>query len=337
MTMYGQDHDVRWDGPRLIDVCSLSNGYPETVTCYAKDMSWTESVMEGLCNPAPSFEGNGELIAHAPQEDLSGYPAGYPSEFSSTADHHHGESSAALDWPGSSEWHSSSGIETGELSHEDFNHGFMPEMEDEPALYDEMGKRLNQMVPVPHVPKINGEIPSADEVSSDHERLLNRLQLYDLVELKILGDGNCQSVLIPFLSAVPFAVRSNIPDTRASQLCERPNSQSGLLVILLKLQPDLYANYVPMAYDDYLKKMSNNGEWGDHVTLQAAADCYGVRIIVVTSYKDTCYIEILPQFEKSNRIILLSFWAEVHYNSIYPSGESPVDGGKKKKKKSWWK
>ncbi|XP_041999284.1 OVARIAN TUMOR DOMAIN-containing deubiquitinating enzyme 12-like isoform X1 [Salvia splendens] len=322
MTMYGQDHDVRWDGPRLIDVCSLSNGYPETVTCYAKDMSWTESVMEGLCNPAPSFEGNGELIAHAPQEDLSGYPAGYPSEFSSTADHHHGESSAALDWPGSSEWHSSSGIETGELSHEDFNHGFMPEMEDEPALYDEMGKRLNQMVPVPHVPKINGEIPSADEVSSDHERLLNRLQLYDLVELKILGDGNCQ-----FRSLSDQIYRTP----------EHHNFVRDQIVNQLKLQPDLYANYVPMAYDDYLKKMSNNGEWGDHVTLQAAADCYGVRIIVVTSYKDTCYIEILPQFEKSNRIILLSFWAEVHYNSIYPSGESPVDGGKKKKKKSWWK
>lgn len=46
-------------------------------------------------------------------------------------------------------YHALAGIETGELSHEDVNHGFMPEMEDEPALYDEMGKRLNQMVPVP--------------------------------------------------------------------------------------------------------------------------------------------------------------------------------------------
>ncbi|KAG6410110.1 hypothetical protein SASPL_128159 [Salvia splendens] len=321
MPMYGQDHDVRWDGPRLIDVCSLSNGYPETVTCYAKDMSWTESVMEGLCNPEPCFEGNGEVITHAPQEDFSSFPAGYSSEFSSTADHHHGESSAALDWPGSSEWHSGSGIQTGELSHEDVNHGFMPEMEDEPALYDEMGKRLNQMVPVPHVPKINGEIPSADEVSSDHERLRNRLQVYDLVELKILGDGNCQ-----FRSLSDQIYRTQ----------EHHNFVRDQIVNQLKSQPDLYANYVPMAYGDYLKKMSKNEEWGDHVTLQAAADCYGVRIIVVTSYKDTCYIEILPQFEKSNRIILLSFWAEVHYNSIYPSGESPVDGGKKKKT-SWWK
>lgn len=135
-----------------------------------------------------------------------------------------------------------------------------------------------------------------------------------------------------------------------------------------------------------------NGEWGDHVTLQAAADwvltqpklflycikfackkkvslgileyeCgnwntflfvllllqFGVRMFVITSFKDTCYIEILPHLQKSNRrklptnmswfytikimsflcfnsccafesVICLSFWAEVHYNSIYPEG-----------------
>ncbi|XP_057798918.1 OVARIAN TUMOR DOMAIN-containing deubiquitinating enzyme 12-like isoform X2 [Salvia miltiorrhiza] len=317
MTMYEQDRDMRWDGFHLIDVCSLSNGYPETVTCYAKDLSWTESVTEGFCNPEPSFEENN---THAPQEDFSRFPAAYPSEFSSTADHHHGESSAALDWPGNSEWHSSSGLQAGELSHENINQDCVPEIEDEPALYDEMGKRLNQMVPVPHVPKINGEIPSADEVSSDHERLLNRLQLYDLVELKILGDGNCQ-----FRSLSDQIYRTP----------EHHNFVREQIVNQLKSQPEMYANYVPMAYGDYLKKMSKSGEWGDHVTLQAAADCYGVRIIVLTSFKDTCYIEILPQFEKSNRIILLSFWAEVHYNSIYPCGESPVEGGKKKKR-SWW-
>lgn len=110
MTMYEQDHDVRWDGLHLIDVCSLSNGYPETVTCYAKDMSWTESVTEGFCNPAPSFEGNGGDIANVPQEDFSRFPAAYPSEFSSTADHGDGQSSVALDWPGNSEWHSNSGM-----------------------------------------------------------------------------------------------------------------------------------------------------------------------------------------------------------------------------------
>ena len=84
---------------------------------------------------------------------------------------------------------------------------------------------------------------------------------------------------------------------------------------------------------------------------------FGIKIFVVTSFKDTCYIEILPQTEQksnrsklcfkhfvsfrfvssllnsskmindacsissvSNAAIFLSFWAEVHYNSIYPLG-----------------
>ncbi|XP_052482623.1 OVARIAN TUMOR DOMAIN-containing deubiquitinating enzyme 9-like [Gossypium raimondii] len=52
--------------------------------------------------------------------------------------------------------------------------------------------KLNDMVAIPHVPKINGVIPSVDEETSDHQRLHDRLQLYGLVENKVQGDGNCQ-------------------------------------------------------------------------------------------------------------------------------------------------
>ncbi|XBH64822.1 hypothetical protein VPH35_118517 [Triticum aestivum] len=54
------------------------------------------------------------------------------------------------------------------------------------------GARLNNMVPVPRVPKTNGEIPSFDEAFSDHRRLLDKLVLYGLVELTVNGDDNCQ-------------------------------------------------------------------------------------------------------------------------------------------------
>ncbi|XP_038680580.1 OVARIAN TUMOR DOMAIN-containing deubiquitinating enzyme 9-like isoform X1 [Tripterygium wilfordii] len=190
---------------------------------------------------------------------------------------------------------------------------------DESALDGELGKRLNDMVPVPHVPKINGELPSPDEEISDHQRLLDRLQLYDLVENKIQGDGNCQ-----FRSLSDQLYHSS----------DHHRFVREVIVNQLKSHPDLYEGYVPMAYDDYLKKMSKTGEWGDHVTLQAAADWFGVKIFVITSFKDTCYIEILPSMLKSKRVILLSFWAEVHYNSIYPEGEMPLVEEKKKKK--WW-
>ncbi|KAL6909333.1 hypothetical protein ACP4OV_001614 [Aristida adscensionis] len=178
-------------------------------------------------------------------------------------------------------------------------------VDDFSALDGEVGKRLNDMVPVPHVPKTNGEIPSVDEAVSDHQRLLDRLVLYGLVELKVKGDGNCQ-----------FRALSD-------QFYRTPEHHRFVrqqVVNQLVSHPEIYAGYVPMDYKEYLKKMSKNGEWGDHVTLQAAADSYGVKIFILTSFRDTCYIEIIPVVEKSKRVICLSFWAEVHYNSIYPEG-----------------
>ncbi|KAH7669605.1 Ubiquitinyl hydrolase 1 protein [Dioscorea alata] len=194
------------------------------------------------------------------------------------------------------------------------------ELTDDFSVLDgEVGKRLNQMVPIPHVPRINGEIPSVDEATSDHQRLLDRLLLYDLVELKVQGDGNCQ-----------FRALSD-------QFYRSPEHHKFVrqqVINQLMSNPEIYEGYVPMAYGDYLRKLSKSGEWGDHVTLQAAADSYGVKIFVITSFKDTCYIEILPNVQKSRRVIFLSFWAEVHYNSIYPEGELPISETKKKKK--WW-
>ncbi|KAM6582740.1 hypothetical protein CsatB_009742 [Cannabis sativa] len=190
---------------------------------------------------------------------------------------------------------------------------------DESSLDSEVGRRLNQMVPVPHVPRTIEKIPSIDEEISDHERLLERLQIYDLVERKVQGDGNCQ-----FRALSDQLYRSS----------DHHGFVREQIIQQLKGQPQTYEGYVPMGYVDYLKKMSKNGEWGDHVTLQAAADWYGVKIFVLTSFKDTCYIEILPQSQKSNRVIFLSFWAEVHYNSIYPEGEVPEPCTRKKKK--WW-
>ncbi|GFQ03794.1 rubisco large subunit-binding protein subunit alpha chloroplastic [Phtheirospermum japonicum] len=149
----------------------------------------------------------------------------------------------------------------GDKTYSEGNWSYSLELMDEYAFDGEVGKRLNQMVPIPHIPKINGEIPSIDEATLDHQRLLDRLQVYELVEFKVQGDGNCQ----------------------------------------LRSCPEIYEGYVPMAYEHYLSKMSKSGEWGDHVTLQAAADSYGMKIFVITSFKDTCYIEILPNVQKSER------------------------------------
>jgi hypothetical protein len=175
-----------------------------------------------------------------------------------------------------------------------------------PQMDKEVARRLTKFEPVKHIPRINGSIPTYDDASADHQRLLDRLDLYGLTEQKIKGDGNCQ-----------FRALSD-------QLYRTPEHHKFVrksVVTQLKTTPDAYSNYVPMKYIDYLKNMAKNGEWGDHVTLQAAADYYGVKISLITSFKDTCFIEIVPTEQKSKREMYLSFWAEVHYNSIYPIGE----------------
>ncbi|KAK4765811.1 hypothetical protein SAY87_007453 [Trapa incisa] len=185
--------------------------------------------------------------------------------------------------------------------------------------FSESSYSLDQLLRIPHVPRINGDIPSTDEASSDYERLSQRLQLYDLVEHKVDGDGNCQ-----------FRALSD-------QLHQTPDHHESVrqeIVNQLRANSKFYEGYVPMEYDEYLSKMSRNGEWGDHVTLQAAADVYGVKILVITSFKDTCYIEIVPGNQEANKVILLSFWAEVHYNSIRPQGDIPFANSTKKKR--WW-
>ena len=53
------------------------------------------------------------------------------------------------------------------------------------------------------------------------------------------------------------------------------------------------------------------GTWGDHVTLQAAADAYGVRICILTSFLSDAVISIDPMVLRSEDDLWLAFWAEV--------------------------
>nr|CAB3448963.1 unnamed protein product [Digitaria exilis] len=128
-----------------------------------------------------------------------------------------------------------------------------------------------------HTPRVNGKIPDFNNATIDHESLLERLGTYGLAEYQIEGDGNCQ----------------------------------------LKEFRKQYEGYVPMEYKVYLKKMKRSGEWGDHVTLQAAADRFAAKICLLTSFRDTCLVEIVPRDGTPTRELWLSFWCEVHYNSLY--------------------
>ncbi|KAG5582956.1 hypothetical protein H5410_053583 [Solanum commersonii] len=156
-------------------------------------------------------------------------------------------------------------------------------------------------------PYNNNDIIGREELprisaKSDQQRQRERLELYEFVEQEVSGEGNCQ-------------FRSISDQIYGS--CEHHKLVREQAVKQLNFYGELYEGFVPMEeYDEYLKRMSNCGEWGDNVTLQAAADSYGVKILVITSFKDTDYIEILPQSDcdhKSNKMIYLSFCAGETY------------------------
>ncbi|KAK8533567.1 hypothetical protein V6N13_064205 [Hibiscus sabdariffa] len=333
--MYQQDSDfVHW----------VLGGDPFYHCAYSSDMVqhdagdiYHNTYYKGHTDTQSSQIENDEVIARTLQEEFSHLAVAEASEFSHAAEEQSQSSSEHHYWHTPSTTYYYSGYEYGQdgsddlvprsscsspSDSEDFS-GSLELTEGYLLDDDEVGKRLNQMIPIPHVPRINGEIPSIDEAMSDHERLLSRLQLYGFVELKVQGDGNCQ-----------FRALSH-------QLYHTPDNHKYVrrqIVNQLKSNPEAYEGYVPMDYADYLKKMSKSGVWGDHVTLQAAADAYGLKIFVITSFKDTCYIEILPNYQKSKGVIFLSFWAEVHYNSIYCQGDPPSASASAEvpRKKRWW-
>ncbi|XP_062167403.1 OVARIAN TUMOR DOMAIN-containing deubiquitinating enzyme 12-like isoform X2 [Alnus glutinosa] len=322
---------MQW-GIQLLDGDPINSGsYYEQITHHGADDVSNGHYQEHYDTDGTHVE-NDEAIARTLQEEFLQLTMSEVSGYSHAGEEHYQASNIEHDWhsPSPMNYYSDHNYGQEEADYaepstlcsstgdrEEYPYSLEPT--NEYALDGEVGTRLDQMILIPHVPRINGEIPSIDEVTSDHQRLLDRLQMYDFVEHKVQGDGNCQ-----------FRALSD-------QLHHTPDNHKFVrqqVVSQLRSHSENYEGYVPMEYDDYLEKMSKSGEWGDHVTLQAAADCYGVKIFVMTSFKDTCCIEILPNFQKPDRVIFLSFWAEVHYNSIYPQGD--VSTSEFRKRRRWW-
>ena len=158
--------------------------------------------------------------------------------------------------------------------------------------------------PQPHQPSTGVTAPSAQDSRADHMTLDQRLKAYGLQEKTIKGDGNCQ---FRSLSDQLFGTPDRHVEVRR------------MVIAQLMRNADDYSVFVPDDYSDYVRKMSKDGEWGDHLTLQAASDVYGRRICVLSTYEKNFLIEITPKNMRNPRVLWLSFWAEVHYNSIYPA------------------
>ncbi|KAH8095877.1 thiol-dependent ubiquitin-specific protease [Aureococcus anophagefferens] len=72
-------------------------------------------------------------------------------------------------------------------------------------------------------------------------------------------------------------------------------------------------------FDGFVRRMAKDAEWGDNVTLQAAADAYG-STRASTSYAERGILRVEPKAPPAHaRTIWVAFWAEVHYSSIMPA------------------
>ncbi|KAH7277194.1 hypothetical protein KP509_39G038500 [Ceratopteris richardii] len=317
--MLADDHIlVRWGLHNLLEGYSgFSTTDIGTTNVETNDHAHTVFFQPGESYTLSSFDSteDDEVIAHALQEELRQECVGKTQDCSSWARPISDiRSNGAVAQHDSYYQKSNCDCNSGDDGDDERFLGCLDDSSD----YDgEIGKRITHIDFTPHIPKTNGEIPTDEDACAAHARLIERLMDYTLSELKVEGDGNCQfrafSDQLYRSPAHHKAVRDNV----VMQLCSHP---------------EYYEGYVPMKYSDYVKKMSKSGEWGDHVTLQAAADYYGMRICLLTSFRDTSFIQILPKEEKSRRVIYLSFWSEVHYNSIYAEGDVPVYSDHKKGK-----
>ncbi|KVI09325.1 hypothetical protein Ccrd_012293 [Cynara cardunculus var. scolymus] len=334
MFTHGQDPDVvRWglqlfDGGPFNDSSYSGYGSQNYADCYHDQYSRETSYDTQCINPendkhlmlALPEDGSSFSVAEASapsceEVDLSQTSFYLPDSLNqSMANYSLGDDENTNDLPPTS----SCGSPTRQLNYgEEWSYSL--DLSDEYALDDEVGKRLNQLASIPHVPRVNGEIPSVDEATLDHQRLIDsllvkrclntsffyRLQLYQLVESKVQGDGNCQANTLNLhadgqdifraLSDQVYRTAEHHKFVR-QQIVNQVGSVNGAIMSLCRLLLIWYGS---------------------------ASLTYGIKVFVITSFKDTCYIEIVPSVQRSNRVIFLSFWAEVHYNSIYPVEDLP--------------
>ena len=69
----------------------------------------------------------------------------------------------------------------------------------------------------------------------------------------------------------------------------------------------------------YLTDMEQDGTWGDHVILWAAANCYQIAIHVISSLPGKSEVIIQPDFPfDQSKHLILGHVHEVHYVSLQP-------------------
>jgi hypothetical protein len=178
--------------------------------------------------------------------------------------------------------------------------------------------RVNDSSALDRVSDLDRVLRESARQSPERQLLRRRLDGLGLRENEVGADGNCQFRAI------------------ADQLYDSPDRYKEVradIVEHLRSNESLYSGFVhDIQYDAYIEDMGRDRTWGDHVTLQAASNVYGLEIQLYTSYDEDWERVIVPTDGGNiRRVIQLSFYAELHYNSVsrVNRNKMPLQGSKK--------
>jgi hypothetical protein len=144
-----------------------------------------------------------------------------------------------------------------------------------------------------------------------HSRLMTRLEAAGMKQKSVIpGDGNCQF----------HSISDQLFDSLEQSAWVRAQIVAWLKSHGEWILPENGAQLKDFAmddWDDYCTHMARPGIWGDHLTLTAAANLFGVRIVLFSSIEDNHYVtEYLPSVITSTKVLYLCHYAEYHYGSV---------------------
>lgn len=165
------------------------------------------------------------------------------------------------------------------------------------------------------------EIKRNKERKDEHRtRLGERLNLFGMAERTIIGDGNCQfnamSDQLYGHQGYASAIRKAVVTWLRPRGDWNPKKNAG----------GNLKYFVTTDWKQYCDNMSKSGVWGDHITLLAMAELYGIHIKIISSVSgDEFFMEIDP-IENVGKLgrgntVFLSHWWEYHYCSLTEKDE----------------
>jgi len=166
-------------------------------------------------------------------------------------------------------------------------------------------------------------------VGSEAARVGERLRKYGLIEKKITPDGNCQfralADQIMEDQSRHKEVRSRIIDwLKGNEKYAVDDQNTATLGDFL--DRDQYPSW-----ENYCYYMSGSRAWGDHLTLVAATEAFGVNLWILSSVEvpdspestktgvDQYITTLTPRLTKAHKTARLAHYHELHYTSLHPN------------------